>query len=397
MPIFDQGYQHFHGQLTGNAWRWLVITRHGVRTQLKNRAVRILLLFAWIPALALVATLAVWGLIEQKISGVTSFLGPILSSSGLLSDPVTHRRAVWTLAYSYFFWMQLFLIMLLVVAVGPGLISCDLRFNALPLYFSRPIRRLDYFLGKLGVIGALVAAVAIVPAVLAYVMGVCFSLDVTVIRDTYRLPLASIVYGLVIVICVGTLMLALSSLTRRSILVGISWFGIWVIGGSVADTLGAIQMFSLLDQTARASQSEPVPPIKEGKLAPAELQAERAHREQAQQQQFARRQEKMQQVYAEAARTNWRPLFSFRLNLQRIGEGLLGSDAAWVDFWRALSASQRMAGAAGGAQQPVNERFLADSQVPQYPWIWSAGVLAAICALSVWTLTFRVKTLDRLK
>ena len=48
--------------------------------------------------------------------------------------------------------------MLLVVLAGPNLISRDLRFNALPLYFSRPLTRLDYFLGKLGVIAALVAA-----------------------------------------------------------------------------------------------------------------------------------------------------------------------------------------------------------------------------------------------
>ena len=47
---------------------------------------------------------------------------------------------------------------LLVLLVGPSLISQDLRFNAIPLYFSRPLRRFDYFVGKLGVIGARVFA-----------------------------------------------------------------------------------------------------------------------------------------------------------------------------------------------------------------------------------------------
>ena len=37
MPIFDQGYQHWQGQLSGQAGRWLAITRQGVRAQLKNR------------------------------------------------------------------------------------------------------------------------------------------------------------------------------------------------------------------------------------------------------------------------------------------------------------------------------------------------------------------------
>src|SRR5260370_40939913 len=104
--------------------------------------------------------------------------------------------------------------MFLVVVAGPGLISRDLRFNALPLYFARPLTRLDYFLGKLGVIGALVGTVAVVPAVLAYVVGVCFSLDLGVVRDTYRVLLASIAYGCVITLSAGTLILAMSSLTR---------------------------------------------------------------------------------------------------------------------------------------------------------------------------------------
>ena len=49
MPIFDQGYQHWSGELSGHAWRWLAITRHGVRVALKNRFLRLLLIIAWMP------------------------------------------------------------------------------------------------------------------------------------------------------------------------------------------------------------------------------------------------------------------------------------------------------------------------------------------------------------
>ena len=67
----------------------------------------------------------------------------------------------------------------------------------------------------------LAVLVAVVPAAAAYVLGVCFSLDLTVIRDTWRLLPGSILYGLVIVVSAGTIMLALSSLSRRSLYVGI--------------------------------------------------------------------------------------------------------------------------------------------------------------------------------
>src|SRR5262245_61244653 len=135
MPIFDQGYQHWRGPLAGHAWRWLAISRHGVRVQLKSWILRILLLLAWMPALALVAAVALWGLVERKREGVLGFAANLLPADVLLG-PRAYRSAAWTLAYSTFFKVEMFFIMLLVVVTGPSLISRDLRFNALPLYFA---------------------------------------------------------------------------------------------------------------------------------------------------------------------------------------------------------------------------------------------------------------------
>src|SRR5260370_42625753 len=160
--------------------------------------------------MVLVGAVAVWGLIEQKSAGVLGIVSNILPADMVL-DPHAYRTSAWTLAYSSFFQVEMYIIMLLVVVAGPGLISRDLRFNALPLYFARPLTRLDYFLGKLGVIGALVASVAVGPAVAAYVIGVCFSLDLSVVRGTYALVPASVAYGLVITLSAGALMLAPSS------------------------------------------------------------------------------------------------------------------------------------------------------------------------------------------
>src|SRR5579871_508530 len=146
MPIFDQGYQHWRGPLAGHFWRWLAITRQGVRVQLKNRLLRLLMIAAWLPCVALVLVMVLWGLVEQKSEMVLRILSFLPSE--LIADPRSYRVVVWTLSYSFFFKVQLFVIMLLVTFAGPGLISQDLRFNALPLYFARPLTRTDYFLGK---------------------------------------------------------------------------------------------------------------------------------------------------------------------------------------------------------------------------------------------------------
>src|SRR5262249_12514590 len=93
----------------------------------------------------------------------------------------------------------------------------------------------------LGVIGSFLAAVVILPAIFAYVLGVGFSFQLRVIQQTYQLLGASILYGLVITVSAGTFMLALSSLSRRSIYVGMTWLCFWIVTTTVAGLLTVIQ------------------------------------------------------------------------------------------------------------------------------------------------------------
>jgi ABC-type transport system involved in multi-copper enzyme maturation permease subunit len=425
MPIFDQGYQHWRGALSGHAWRWLAVARHGVRVQLKNRVLRLLLLVAWLPALLLIAAVAVWGLVEQQSEGALALVRTFLPADILL-DPRAYRGALWTIAYSFFFKAQMFFIMLLVVVAGPGLISRDLRFNALPLYFSRPLTRLDYLLGKLGVIGALVAAVAVGPAAFAYVLGICFSLDVGVVRDTYPVLLASVAYGLTVTLSVGSLMLALSSLTRRSLYVGIAWAGIWIISGSVGSIMTEVHRESvrrglLEDELSRWVQENPPPPgarmrgsfpvldVRPGSHKPQLAGVAPDHEAEAEEW-FDAWSRKSQQVHERAARAesealrgNWWPLCSYVANLERMADFFLDTRAAWVTVGKAVVQPQKALGAAFGPRggrrsgPPVDENSLANQFVAQWPWEWSAGVLAGLLGLSTWTLFRRVRSLDRLK
>src|SRR5579871_4784368 len=153
MPIFEQGYQHWHGELSGRSRRWLAISRRGVRAQLRNRWSRIVVLIAVVPALLLAGVIILWGLFEQQAAFIMPFVSMIQGiPDELKNSPRDFRVTIWTLAIYFFFQIQVFFTMLIVLFVGPGLISQDLRFNAIPLYFSRPLTRFDYFFGKLGVI-----------------------------------------------------------------------------------------------------------------------------------------------------------------------------------------------------------------------------------------------------
>jgi hypothetical protein len=398
MPIFDQGYQHWKGPLAGHGWRWLAVTRHGVRALWKNNLLRLLVVSAWIPALGLASVLALWGLLEQRAESITSWLGAALDPR-MIQDPRNYRVAVWTIAFSFFFKAELFATLVMVLFVGPNLISRDLRFNALPLYFARPLRRIDYFLGKLGVIGFFLATVAIIPAMAAYVLGVCFSMDLRVVPDTFRLVWASLLYGAVIVVSGGTLMLALSSLSRRSVYAGLLWAGLWLVSSWISWTLVAVQTESILWRTqeteiARWIEAHPPPPgirLQQGypvyrrrprfaQIGPPPPETEADRYLQDYQEASNRAWQRAALAGQEARRGDWRPLCAYPNNLDRIGDHFLGTDAAYRSF-------------AHLSQNP--EQVTAFTW--QYPWQWSAGVLLGLLGLSVWILSFRVKSLDRLR
>lgn len=352
MPIFDQGYQHWSGTLSGHAWRWLAITRHGIRVALTNRWLRIALIVAWLPAIALATTLCFWGLLEQQselIKSLTPLLGFL--DQQMVLDPRAYRMEVWTLSFGFFMLTELRLAMLLILIVGPNLISQDLRYNALPLYLSRPLRRIDYFLGKWGVIVAFLGAVTIVPAIVAYVLGLLFSLDIGILKDTFPLLVASVAYGLVIAASAGTLILALSSLSRSSRYVAMFWLAAWLGSGAISGVLQGI------DHEQRRHAAGPFGGGDSSAFVEKEL---------------------------EAARTNWRPLVSYTANLARVGEEMLGTPEAWDKLARLRPRAE------GDMARLRNVGA-------QYPWTWSAGVLLATFGLSAWILNRSIKSLDRLK
>lgn len=372
MPVFDQGYQHWSGTLSGNAWRWLPITRHGIRVGLREgkpgRQLRLLILISWMPALVLAGVLCLWGLAERG-SDVTQFLRPVLEFLGaaVLADPRQFRVELWTVAYSYFLSVELMASMVLVLMVGPDLISQDLRYNALPLYLSRPLRRIDYFFGKLGVIVAFLGTVIIVPSILAYGLGLLFSLDLTIVRDTFHLLVASIVYGLVIALSAGLLMLALSSLSRNSRFISLMWLVVWIGSAVVSNILVAADAQQHLQRQAmRAGRSAADAAIGNAAINGAADGADSLIAE------------------IRVAKSGWQPLVSYTGNLSRVGQELLGTDAVW----------ERLS-----QHQPIQQRgfFLLHVLGPQYPWYWSAAVLVALFGLSACILHFRIKSLDRLK
>jgi ABC-2 type transport system permease protein len=382
VPIFDQGYQHWNGALSGHAWRWVTIARHGVRAGMANRVTRALLLVSWLPAAGLVFVVCVWGLLERK----SSLIGPLMPflrflNKQVLANPKHYRVEVWTICYDFFLWLELWASMLLILLVGPGLISQDLRLNALPLYFSRPLRRIDYFLGKLGVIAGFMGMMMVVPVVVAYVLGLLFSLDATIVRDTFGLLLSAVLYGVVVSVSAGMLVLALSALAKNSRYVVLMWLGVWFLSFLLSLMLAGAEQ----DQRRHAYNRQYMEDWQalareEERLTP----EERNQRQRELQAKYQSMWEDVQRQEIQAAERDWRPMVSYLSNLSRVGERMLGTNRSWESLGQVLPPGQR-------------EVFVHQFTGPRYPWHWSAVLLLGLFGLSACVLNFRVRSLDRLK
>jgi len=263
MPVHDLGYRSWGGVVRGSVSRVLAIAETGCRLALKSTWVKRILLFAWMPILF-------WGsglyFAEQTLQESTSSLlerssaeramqeigreirGEVLplavaneldfmpGSAALAAalqdaDSNETRRVVWRwLLMTYFRYPQAAAMIFLLGFVAPGLVSRDFRSRAFLLYFSRPIGRLEYVLGKLLIPAIFLTFISTLPALALYVTGLFLSPDLTVIALTWDVPFRVILATLVLVIPTASLAIALSSLTQESRFASFAWFAVWMLG-----------------------------------------------------------------------------------------------------------------------------------------------------------------------
>ena len=214
MPIHDQGYRRFGGTREPRGRGWLVIASVGIRSVLVKRPVIGLLLAAWIPFLYQAV----------KFYLTTSF--------GQLQMLATSAQT-----FREFLENQEIFIFFLTIYVGTGLIASDRRANALQIYLSKPLTRLEYVAGKAAVLVVFLLAVTWLPAVLLLAVQAMFSGNFTFLRANAFLLPAVTVYSFVQVALATSTMLALSSVSKSPRFVGIMYTGVVFFTDAIFGTL----------------------------------------------------------------------------------------------------------------------------------------------------------------
>ncbi len=217
MPIHDQGYRRYGGQREPHGKRWWVIARAGIMERLRERKFLGLLLVAWGPFIVRAVQFYIASNYAQA-----SFLAPAAST------------------FREFLAQQGIFVFFITMYVGSGLIANDRRANALQIYLSKPLTRVEYVVGKLTTLVLFLTAVTWVPAILLLLLQMMFAGNLTFLKANLFLFPAITLFSAVLVLVSSFSMLALSSLTKSRRFVAVMYAGLLFFTAAMYQALRGI-------------------------------------------------------------------------------------------------------------------------------------------------------------
>ena len=245
MPIHEVGYRGWTGERFHGLYAWAVMVFTGINVARKNSWIRRTLVGAWLPAVYLGFGFFLFesALIGQDPDARREFLNMFrfavaaqnpnsaFSNVNLLQADLRHE--VWANLLSMFLaYPQSLCALLLIGLIAPPLISRDMRSRAFLIYFSKPIGRWEYLLGKLSILGAFLAFITMAPGLALYVFAVGLSPDLSVLVDTWDLPMRVVIAAAIFIVPTSAIALMFSSLTTESRYAAFAWFAFWLLGYS---------------------------------------------------------------------------------------------------------------------------------------------------------------------
>lgn len=212
MPVYDRGYTHWEPSAERSFPAWQTIARRGITEPLKSRWLLMLVIGSWIPALVkgtMIYFTIKAGDILDVLSGGWSSIDP----EGFLS----------------FMEGQRFPVFALLAIVGAGLIAGDRRDNGLSLYFSRPLDLKSYVGGKALIIMFYYFVVTLFPTLALCLFSYLIAPEAGAVDLLFLIPLRAVAFCTCTGLSISLVLLAFSSLGKRSLFVMV-WWTILVMG-----------------------------------------------------------------------------------------------------------------------------------------------------------------------
>jgi ABC-type transport system involved in multi-copper enzyme maturation permease subunit len=241
--------------------KWLVIAMVGIRRAASSLWLRRMMFLAILPPIFFAVPFFLFEqamrdpvLADQFLEFLSDMpgsevLGDVIAVA--LDDPQPEqidelRHRIWSyLLLTLFRYPQLIVMVLLVGIAAPPLISHDIRSRAFLIYFSKPISRYEYVLGKMGTVTFFLIMITTLPALVLYAAAVMLSPSTTILLATWDLPFRVLLASAVLILPTTSVALMFSSMTAESRFAGFAWFAVWILGNVMfnvvmAFTVGAI-------------------------------------------------------------------------------------------------------------------------------------------------------------
>lgn len=229
--IADVSYRTYDGELRDRSARWWTIALSTLRMNIKK-------LGYWIPG-ALV-------LLIYLISGLVFYFTRNARAQFGAEEPANQYAITLNQGLSG----TALLVFIAALTIGAGSIASDNKANALLVYLSKPITRLDYLVGKWVGIFLLLAGLSFVPALLMYLFFlVAYSGD-GFLKDNALLILRLAAATLFPAALLTSLVIGFSACSKSPRLAGSLFAAFYFVSGIVA--LTASQVMMSRDNAAKA-------------------------------------------------------------------------------------------------------------------------------------------------
>ena len=223
MAVYRRGYQRYQGKIEGRWARFLVLPRFSWKRMFRQRLVVLLLSAAM-----------VWPLLSA------AFI--YLSHNADLLDAMRFLQSYLEVKESFFISfmsVQKIYAVFLAALTGPGLIAPDVANNAIQIYFSRPLTRLDYVLGRLAALMGLLSLITWIPCLALFILHAVMSGDDWGFAN-WRLCFGSIAGFLLWIFLVALTALASSAWVKLRVIAGGLILGFFFIFSGVAGMINGV-------------------------------------------------------------------------------------------------------------------------------------------------------------
>ena len=209
--IHDLGYQHYDGPRLGRAAIIRALYWHSLRSAFGiGRGAKAKI----VPILAF---------------GIMCL--PAIANAVAVATPPGHARIVDYDTYTYA--LRTLVMLIFVAAQAPELVSRDLRSHVLPLYYSRPLRRLDYPLAKYAAFTAACLLLVEIPLIILYLGTIISVGGGSAVWDQTRALIPGLGVAALWAVLLAAIGLLLASFTGRRAyatgLIAIYFFLTWIL------------------------------------------------------------------------------------------------------------------------------------------------------------------------